>query len=594
MRRACLVGLRNRPAAQRHQAQLRTLISFKRLLDQAIPGSPPVSRRSWWLLGGLLTAYALLAWSTRQTGIYTGEDDAGYLLLSDALRHGTYREWQWLGDPIANRFPPGYPALLMIARLVVPDGLLAATLLGIGFSLMGFVALFDVVRRRFGPDIGLASVAIIVVNPALVSDAGRAMSEAVFTALILLTLWAAVRADETNRPRDAGIAIALAIAASFVRAAGLTVPLVLLLHWALARRWKQLATLAIVVSCTIVAWHAWTIVAPSGVERRSYVADAARIVQRRSDQPSAIVNVAVRATRSARTYVSRDLPWLMAEPTVPGTLADNLFWFALNVGCALSGLALLWKRWRPAALFLVVYGSLLVTWTWHVERFLQPALPLVTLAMVIGAAWLASRLNSRAGELGVGAVMLLLVASALPQDAGEVANRTTCRPDPYERLECASARSLDFVALARTAGSTLPDSAIVLAPKERAFRYHSGLKLPIMDALLQVPPDSFASALRAEGVTHVVLSSAGYDYRKARSMLVAICRELDVSQVEARETLMLELRAEPLAAPGPACMLLEHARHRLSGGTNASPPHDPANRPARRIDDAAKAGNEAP
>ena len=87
-----------------------------------------------------------MAWSTRQTGIYTGEDDAGYLLLSDALRHGTYREWQWLGDPIANRFPPGYPALLMILRLLVPDGLLAATLLGIGFSLICVSQAMPIVR----------------------------------------------------------------------------------------------------------------------------------------------------------------------------------------------------------------------------------------------------------------------------------------------------------------------------------------------------------------------------------------------------------------------------------------------------------------
>ncbi|HET6680188.1 MAG TPA: glycosyltransferase family 39 protein [Gemmatimonadaceae bacterium] len=552
----------NRPAVQRHPAQLRPLISLKSLLDQAISDSPPASRRSWWLLAGLLTAYALLVWSTRQTGIYTGEDDAGYLLLSDALREGTYREWQWLGDPIANRFPPGYPALLMIVRLLVPNGLLAATLLGIGFSVVGLVALYDVVRRRIGSDIGLASVAIIVVNPALVSDAGGAMSEAVFTSLILLTLWAAVRADETNRSRDAVLAMALAIAASFVRAAGLTVPLVLLLHWALTRRWKRLAILALVLACTIGAWHAWTVVAPTSVERRSYVADAAKIAQTQSDQQSAIVNAAVRGSRSARTYLSQDLPWKLAQPTVPGTLIDNVFWLALNLGCAFTGLVLLWKRWRPAALFLVVYGSLLMAWTWHVDRFLQPALPLILVSMFVGASWLASRITPRAGAWGVGVVLTLLAAPALATDADTVASATTCRVDPYERLECADARSLDLVSLARAAGSTLPGDAVVFAPKERAFHYHSGLKLPIMDALLEVPADSFASELRARGVTHAVLSTAGYDYRRARSLLTAICRELDVSQVVARETLMFEVRSTPLETPGPACVLLEHTRPR--------------------------------
>jgi hypothetical protein len=59
---------------------------------------------------------------------------------------------------------------------------------------------------------------------------------------------------------------------------------------------------------------------------------------------------------------------------------------------------------------------------------------------------------------------------------------------------------------------------------------------------------------------------------------------------------MLELRTEPLVAPGPACALLEHARGPLARRDGVSPPRDPANRPARagNVGADARAGDEAP
>ena len=46
--------------------------------------------------------------SCGHVGIFTFGDDAAYLLLSRSLRALSYREVQFVGNPIAARFPPDF------------------------------------------------------------------------------------------------------------------------------------------------------------------------------------------------------------------------------------------------------------------------------------------------------------------------------------------------------------------------------------------------------------------------------------------------------------------------------------------------------
>src|SRR5215204_4361298 len=118
-----------------------------------------LSRRTLLLVGLVLCAHAVLAWHLRIWGVTSGDDDAGYVLLVLAL-----------------------------------------------------VLVFDTVRQRWGTTLALIVLTLSAINPAVVQNAGRLMSEAPFMAFLVIALWAAAR-----KPQTAGMAVlagAAAIAAS--------------------------------------------------------------------------------------------------------------------------------------------------------------------------------------------------------------------------------------------------------------------------------------------------------------------------------------------------------------------------------------------
>ena len=231
----------------------------------------PLSTRVLVLVASVIVAHALIAWQVRARGVFTAGDDAAYLLLGRALRAFSYREVQFIGEPVAARFPPGYPAVLaFLGAFGERLGVIAAV--GIAFSASGLIALFDVIRRRWSAHLALLITAVVAVNPAIVANASAVASEGMFTAATLWALWAADRTDHGERR---GLAAgASAIIAAMTRSAGVTVPVALGLHWLIRRRYRALTILALTSALTVGVWLAWTTFAPRREVRRSYIDDA--------------------------------------------------------------------------------------------------------------------------------------------------------------------------------------------------------------------------------------------------------------------------------------------------------------------------------
>ena len=226
------------------------------------------------LLVTLLVAHGLLAWQLRARGIFTFGDDAAYLLLSRSLKALSYRELQFPGDPIAARFPPGYPAFLAILTAPAGERFSVISLASILVSMLGLACLFDVVRRRWSTEIAFLATAAAAVNPVLLVNAGSITSETLFTTLTLASLRAAERADPARErrqaaaPLDAVWAGAFAIAAALTRSAGVTLVAALGVHWLYRRRYRWALALGVAASVSVGAWLTWTVVAPTRQVRR--------------------------------------------------------------------------------------------------------------------------------------------------------------------------------------------------------------------------------------------------------------------------------------------------------------------------------------
>ena len=511
-----------------------------------------LTRRVTILLAGILIGHICLAWQVRARGIFTAGDDAAYLLLSRALRAFSYRELQFIGNPVAARFPPGYPSLLAVLGLFGEHLELIAGV-GIAISASGLLALFDVVRRRWSGQIALLVTAVVAVNPAVVTNAGAIASETLFGSLTLWSLWAADRTDHGERRAVAGGA--LAIAAAMVRSAGVTLPLALGAHWLLRRRFRFVIVFAVASALTVGAWLAWTTLAPKREVRRSYIDDAVAI---RSGDGSMINTIAHRVATNASTYGGQALPMELHLPLTSRTRVDNVAWVAVLGVLGVAGLLSAWRRWNAAVVFAATYAALLLVWAFMLERFVEPVLPLVIAFVLVGAWTLGHRLTNdgRGGAVLAGAMGVILTFGALRVDGRLVADALAC---DRSRVDCAPPASLDYVDASIYAATHTPPGARFVAPKNATLYYYAPRQSAFWDEVIVQDQKSFLPFLDRKGVRYLLMTPVYSDQLTLARLALAHCTQFDVVRTFSPETMILARRATPSGPDSPACRTLSRA-----------------------------------
>jgi hypothetical protein len=502
----------------------------------------------------------LLAWQLRARGVFTFGDDAAYLLLSRSLKALSYRELPFVGNPVAARFPPGYPAFL--AAVTTPGGerLSVISVAGILTSMTGLAFLFDIVRRRWSTDLALLATAATAVNPVLLTNAGSIASETLYTTLTLASLWAADRADRGRRPRRPGAraavaAGALAIAAALTRSAGVTLLAALGIHWLQRRRYRWMIVFAAVATVTVGAWLAWTVVAPGRQLRRSYVDDAVNV---RVGNGSLESTLEQRVKRNVPTYVGQVILTELSLPVTPRTRLDNVGWVTLLMSLLAAGLVSAWGRWNAVVWYVGAYAGLLAVWPYTEDRFVGPLLPAIIALVVVGAGLAATVLPRKARWVPPAAVAMVLACFALGEDVRLVERAGDC---DHARVDCALPRSLDYLdAVAYLSAHSSPD-ARVATPKAPTLYYHSKRQAIYWDKVITQHPDSFDGLLRRERVSYILTTPVFSDYVTLLRLAHHDCARLDLVRAFSPHTLLLAVRPDsaPPVPEGRACAALERA-----------------------------------
>ena len=526
------------------------------------------------LLTALLVGHGLLAWQLRPRGIFTFGDDAAYLLLSRALQAFTYREAYYVGNPVAARFPPGYPAFLAVLTAPAGEHLGLISFAGILVSIAGLVLLFDVVRRRWSTELALLVTAAAAVNPVVLENAGTVMSETLYTTLTLASLWAADRAVGCRDGRERGTRAAVAagglvIAAAMTRTVGVTLIGALGIHWLLRRRYRWVMVFGAAATVTVGAWLAWTVVAPAREVRRSYVDDAVNV---RAGDGSLGNTMVERLKGNIVTYSGQFIITELALPVSRRTRLDNVGW-VLAIGALLTlGLVSAWGRWNAVVWYLGAYGALLVVWAWPIERFLGPILALVIALTVIGAGVASSVLARNRRWLPPAIVTIALAGFALIEDTRLVTRALEC---DRARVDCALPWELDFVDAATYLASHSTPDARVITPKAATVYYHSKRQALYWDEVVNLPLDSLDGFLRQERVSHIITTPVYSDGETIVRLSRRDCARLDLVRAFSPQTLLLAVRPEgaPPVTQSAACRALERAETRADhGGWSANVP----------------------
>lgn len=520
----------------------------------------PMIGRHKMLLAALLAGHGLLAWQLRARGIFTFGDDAAYLLLSRSLQAFNYREPYFVGNPVAARFPPGYPAFLAVLTAPFGEHLGLIAVAGILVSVAGLVFLFDVVRRRWSTELAFLVSAAAAVNPELLANASNVRSETLYMTLTLASLWAADRAVGQRGGRERGaraavIAGGLAIAAALTRSVGVTLIGALGMHWLLRRRYRWVMVFGAASTVTVGAWLAWTVVAPAREVRRSYVDDAVNI---RLGDGSLRSTVVARLKGNIATYGGQSILEQLAMPVTPRTRLDNVGW-VLAIGALLAvGLISAWGRWNTVVWYLGAYGALLAVWPWTIERFLGPVTPLLVALIIIGAGVASSVLARDRRWLPPASVAMVLAGFALREDAQLVTRALEC---DRARVDCALPRELDFVDAVVYLASHSAQDARVITPKAPALYYHSKRQALYWDEVVNLPLDSLDGFLRRERVSHIITTPVFSDGAAIVRLSRRDCARLDLLRAFSPKTLLLAVRPEgaPPAPESAACRALERA-----------------------------------
>lgn len=366
---------------------------------------PEPEARSFRLLSigfwSVLATTALLTladWDSFQLGAY--QDDAAYVVLAHSIADGgPFGLIHAPGQPLATRFPCGYP--LLLAPLVAwrPDDLellrlpsLAATWVSLGLIFFGWRAFSTRLSRGWG----LAVVALCGLSPQWVEHGRMVMSEAVFTAAALGALVLAERGRDSHRGRSTAVGLGVVSAAvPLFRSIGFTLlPAVFASLWMGRRRLPLITTAASSGIAAILALVALTPLALRDllpIEYTDQLLDAEAWGHRPSSD-----RLAPRLLGGAWDYARHHVAGVLL-PLGPGgwaaraATASGLPWLDDGLRLAVSLLVGfgLWRWWRldglrAVWLWGVVYLVALLAWPWRGERFLYPVQPHLALALLLG------------------------------------------------------------------------------------------------------------------------------------------------------------------------------------------------------------------
>ncbi len=159
-------------------------------------------------------------------------------------------------------YPPGYPLLLgafewFTNHTPLPDNVNAlVVIINLVAGIASIVLVYAIARRIANERTGLIAAALVAFWPNLIFHTAVALSETLFIALMLLTIWLALKVPRAGRslarPAAVGAALGLAV---LVRPVALPMIAALALAWLIAGvGWREvlLRTGAVIVACILV------------------------------------------------------------------------------------------------------------------------------------------------------------------------------------------------------------------------------------------------------------------------------------------------------------------------------------------------------
>ena len=482
----------------------------------------------------------------------TGQDDAEYIALSRSIRQGGYNDLFRIDAPAHHTYPPAYPALLAAWGAVAGDDFDRLVARNVLISGAALVVLLIAVRRASDPTFAYLCTALVAINPTLIEFAGEIRSEPSYMFFALLSLYLLMRAEGRARWLAGGMVFALLAAAT--RVVGATLLVAVIATWVLEKRWRLVGGFAAAAIVAGAAWLYWTSRSHDQFIGVSYLAELRALLG--GTPPDS--NLLQRMIRSARYYATITVPWQFAIPTVRGTAIDNaagafVLWITIPAGAVV-----LFRKWRPAILYLGAYALLLLVWVFTVDRFVLPVVPLLIVCSIVGASRLGRGLGRRGNVVVPAALASVLALGAIPRVAALVRHNGSCHVEGrYPPATCMTEAQASYFEALRWIDANLPADAVLLTAKPGALWLYTGRRVVSYDAGIRQDSTAFIPWLRESGAGWVLLNKL---HNREPSYLVPLlranCRSLTVVAEFPPGTTLFGIDGEPSDQGRAACSIV--------------------------------------
>lgn len=480
----------------RKPARARTGANARESAAASPPDTATVGDRPWlrWALPlGVAVVTLAVVLAAFNPAPHTGGDNAGYVTLAySLLKNHAYTE---LFDPARlphTKYPPVFPGVLAVLMLFGVRAWTGLKSVAVASTVAVAVLTHLWARRRLGSLVASGVAVAVALSSAVVYYSHWVLSDPLFLALTLLSLWAleradrpdvAGRADGTDGARDAqrkgsragwlALGVVAAGLAYFTRSAGIPLLVALLAWLALRRRWRALAVSAVGLGVPVLLWWLRSrAVGHAGYGSEFWLVDPYNPELGR-------VGLAGLASRFGANLVGYIGTYVPAGITGTRGGATSVLGVALFAGALIGWIRSLRTRIGPSELFLPLYAGLILLWpvVWSGDRFALPLFPLFFGYAAFAILWAGRRLGRGTGTLVGAAAFLVVVLPALKSLTGAVGEASACAAAVRASgpFACYGPRVESFMDAAAWSGANLPDGSAVLTRKPRLFYVESGV-----------------------------------------------------------------------------------------------------------------------
>jgi len=343
-----------------------------------------------WLLILFLLAYTLLSLLLFNPRLFTGGDNASYIILAESIVSGKgYRDIHLPDEPQHTKFPFGFPLLLSLPMFLFGSNFIVLKFIVLLTGICSIFFLYKISEMLLGDRV-ILHIPLYLSLPLLLAYNSRILSEVPFICISLGAIYFFMKT------RDDGalfyyLSFVFAAYSFLTRTAGISLVIAMMLFLLIKKQYKYFFAFLIVFGIMVVPWFIRNASIP---QEQSYIE---QLIAKDPYQPllgrASIIDYALRVWRNVGFYSTKVIPKITLHAI---TSEIALVFVGLGLLAVITiGFIRRLRNVTVIELYLVFTLCILLLWpdVWSSDRFLLPIVWVLSLYLIAGMCWLAEKIH---------------------------------------------------------------------------------------------------------------------------------------------------------------------------------------------------------